>query len=96
MQALCAENFDREINCTESVWLKKLPQALGANPYNMVARALSVRVGTGLLALSWRTGELLVQTSARPPVILVSFRFSDVDEVQRYSFMKRFELCMQG
>ena len=39
MQAFYAENFDREMGCTEKEWLGWLPEAMGAHPYQLVAQA---------------------------------------------------------
>ncbi len=95
MQAFYAESFDREMGCTEKEWLGWLPNALGSNPYQMVGQALTARIGPGQLALSWRTGEPRVIALARIPRLLVTFRFSGLDEAQRFGFMKRFDLYMQ-
>lgn len=96
MQAFYAENFDREMGCTEKEWLSWLPNALGANPYQIAAQALSARIGaTGQLALSWSAAEPRVIGLARIPRLLVGFRFSGLDDAQRYTFMKRFDLYMQ-
>lgn len=95
MQAFYAENFDREMGCTEREWLSWLPQAIGSHPYQQIAQALTARIGPGQLVLSWRTAEPRAIGLARIPRMLVSFRFSGLDEAQRYSFMKRFDLYMQ-
>ena len=49
----------------------------------------------GELVLSWRVGEPRVIGLARLPRLLVSFRFTGLDEAQRYAFMRRFDLYMQ-
>ncbi|MCP5283178.1 MAG: hypothetical protein H6930_16530 [Rhodoferax sp.] len=95
MQAFYAENFDREMGCTEKEWLGWLPEAMGAHPYQLVAQAVSARIDGGTLTLSWRVGEPRVIALARIPRLLVSFRFAGLDEAQRYRFMKRFDLYMQ-
>jgi hypothetical protein len=95
MQAFYADNFDREMGCTEKEWLGWLPQAMGQHPYKLVAQALTATIDTGQLTLSWRMGEPRVIALARIPRLLVSFRFSALDDVQRYRFMKRFDLYMQ-
>jgi len=95
MQAFYAENFDREMGCTEREWLGWLPNALGEHPYQLVAQALTAPIGRGQLALSWRVAEPRVIALARIPRLLVSFRFSGLDDAQRYRFMKRFDLYMQ-
>ena len=95
MQAFYAENFDREMGCTEKEWLGWLPQAMGAHPYKQVARALTAQVGGGELVLSWHVAAPRAIALARIPRLLVSFRFAGLDELQRYRFMKRFDLYMQ-
>ncbi len=95
MQAFYADNFDREMGCTEKEWLGWLPQAMGAHPYILIAQALTANIDTGKLGLSWRVGEPRAIALARIPRLLVSFRFSGLDDVQRYRFMKRFDLYMQ-
>ncbi len=95
MQAFYAENFDREMGCTEKEWLGYLPKAIGPHPYQQIAQALIARIGEGQLALSWRVAEPRAIGLARIPRLMVSFRFSALDEAQRYLFMKRFDLYMQ-
>lgn len=95
MQAFYAEAFDREMGCTEREWLSWLHNAIGPHPYQQVAQALSARIGDGHLTLSWRVAEPRAIGLARIPRLLVSFRFSALDQAQRYLFMKRFDLYMQ-
>lgn len=95
MQSFYADSFDREMGCTEKEWLGWLPQAMGQNSYKIVAQALTATVDSGQLTLTWRVGEPRVIALARIPRLLVSFRFSGPDDVQRYRFMKRFDLYMQ-
>ena len=95
MQAFYAESFDREMGCTEKEWLGWLPRAIGEPPCQQIAQALTARIGEGQLVLSWRVAEPRVIGLARIPRMLVSFRFSGLDDAQRYVFMKRFDLYMQ-
>ncbi len=95
MQAFYADNFDREMGCTEKEWLSWLPQAMGSHPHTLIAQALTAKIDTGRLSLSWRVGEPRAIALARIPRLLVSFRFSGLDDLQRYRFMKRFDLYMQ-
>jgi hypothetical protein len=95
MQAFYAENFDREMGCTEKEWLGWLPNAIGPHPCQQIAQALIARIGEGQLALSWRVAEPRAIGLARIPRLMVSFRFTALDEAQRYLFMKRFDLYMQ-
>lgn len=95
MQAFYATDFEREMGCTEKEWLGWLPAAMGAHRYQLVAQALTAHIDEGQLALSWRAAEPRAIGLARIPRLLVSFRFSGLDEAQRYRFMKRFDLYMQ-
>jgi hypothetical protein len=95
MQAFYAENFDREMGCTESEWLGWLPQAMGEHPYQLVLQAVMADIDGGQLSLSWRVGEPRAIALARIPRLLVSFRFNKLDDIARYRFMKRFDLYMQ-
>lgn len=96
MQPSYAENFDREIACTEREWLASLPQAIGAHPYQQIAQALTVQIGAqGQLILSWRLAEPRKTGAARFARLQVSFRFSGLDDTQRYLFMRRFDRLMQ-
>lgn len=93
MHVFCAENFDREIACTEREWLGWLPQAMGPYPYQVVAHALTATIEVGQLHLSWRVRE--PRGTPRIPRLLVSFRFTGIDMLHRYRFMKRFDLSTQ-
>ena len=95
MQAFHAENFDREMGCTEKEWLDWLPQAMGPHPYKLVSQAVTADIDGGRLSLSWRVTEPRTTALERTARLLVSFRFSALDEVQRYRFMKRFDLSMK-
>ncbi|NMM07949.1 hypothetical protein [Polaromonas sp.] len=95
MQAFYPEHFEREMGCTEAEWLMWLPDAIGAQHWKLQAHAADVRIGDGTLDLTWRTGEARVIALLRMPRLLVCFRFAGLDEAQRYTFMKRFDLYMQ-
>ena len=45
--------------------------------------------------LSWRVADSRKPGVGRAPRLLVSFRFSGLDDTQRYLFMRRFDLLMQ-
>lgn len=95
MQAFHADNFDREMDCAEKEWLARLPQAIGSYSYQQIAHAVTVRIDAGQLSLSWRVSAPRTIALARHARLLVSFRFSGVDDLQRYRFMKHFDLHMQ-
>ena len=95
MQSFYAEQFDREIGCTEVEWLASVARAPANHPHQFTDRALSVQIGTGQLHLSWQVGEPRVIALARIPRLLVHFAFSNLDDTQRLAFMKHFDLYMQ-
>ena len=95
MQSFYPERFEREMACTESDWLRWLPQAVGDHHWKLQPQSAGVRISDGALGLKWQQGEPRVIGLVRMPRLLVSFRFAGLDEVQRYAFMKRFDLYMQ-
>jgi len=95
MQSFYPECFARDMGCTEAEWLRWLPAAVGAHPWKLQANAAEVRIDAGALGLSWHTGEPRSIALMRLPRLLVRFRFTKLDEAQRYTFMKRFDLYMQ-
>ena len=95
MQSEYESIFDREMGCTEAEWLGWLPAAIGDKPWLLDGESVKVSVGAGSLLLSWQTGSPRVIALLRLPRLLVSFRFSGLDEAERYAFMKRFDLYMQ-
>jgi hypothetical protein len=95
MQSFYPDRFERDMGCTESEWLRWLPDALGSHPWQLQAKAAGVRIGAGALGLTWRVGTPRLIALMRMPRLLVSFRFNGLDEAQRYAFMKRFDLYMQ-
>lgn len=95
MQSVYQSSFDREMGCTEAEWLGWLPAAIGANDSLRDGSSVRVSIGEGSLLLSWQTGSPRVIAQIRLPRLLVSFRFTGLDETQRYAFMKRFDLYMQ-
>jgi hypothetical protein len=95
MQSFYPERFERDMGCTESEWLRWLPDAIGKHPWQLQAKAASVRIGAAALGLTWRVGTPRLIALMRMPRLLVSFRFTGLDAAQRYAFMKRFDLYMQ-
>lgn len=95
MQPFHPESFDREMACTEREWRDGLPRAMGDHPYQQVAQALTARIDRGQLVLSWRVLEPRGAGALQAPRLLVSFRFSGLDALQRYRFMQRFELAVR-
>ena len=95
MQSAYEEGFSREMSCTQAEWLMWLPAAIGQNEWRHEASGAVVKLGHGTLSLDWCIGAPRVIASVRLPRLHVSFRFENVDEHQRFSFMKRFDLYMQ-
>ena len=95
MQSFYDERFERDMGCTEEEWLRWLPDAIGDLHWKLQPNAAGVRIGDGALGLKWQVGEPRVIALMRMPRLLVSFRFAGLDDAQRYTFMKRFDLYMQ-
>jgi len=96
MSMLCPENFDREMGCTEAQWLGWLQSTLASHPHHLIAQTAQVRIGPGQLTLSWRSTDPQTTATAHTPRMVVSFRFHGVDDVQRYLFVKRFDVLKQS
>jgi len=95
VQSFYAEQFERDMGCTEAEWLGWLPAALGQNPWQRDGTSLKVSIGPGSLRIHWETAPPRVLGLARIPRLLVRFAFSGLDVGRRYTFMKRFDLYMQ-
>jgi hypothetical protein len=95
MQSFYAECFERDMGCTPAEWLGWLPQAIGANFYELSGPSVTVQISLGQLQLTWQEASPRQIGLARIPRLLVSFKFSQLDATQRYTFMKRFDLYMQ-
>ena len=95
MQAHYAEVFERDMGCTEAEWLGWLPAALGDHGWQRDGSSVQVLVHPGSLQIAWQTASPRSLGQVRIPRLLVRFAFAGVDERQRYTFMKRFDLYMQ-
>jgi hypothetical protein len=95
MQSAYAEQFDREMGCTEAEWLGWLPAAIGEYAWTRDGASAVVQLSAGSLRLDWRAGEPRVIALMRMPRLHVGFRFEGLDADQRLAFMKRFDLYMQ-
>ena len=100
MQAAYASEFSREMGCTIAEWWSWLPQAIGPHPWQREGDAVHIQIhanGTllGHLHMDWQ--ELAPRQIAliRIPCLLVNFSFTGLDALQRYQFMRRFDLYMQ-
>ena len=98
MQSSYLEQFDREMGCTVAEWLMWLPAALGEVVWNQQGDAVHANfaaVPTASLHISWRADEPRRIALISLPRLHVHFAFTGMDDAQRYTFMKRFDLYMQ-
>ena len=83
------------MGCTEAEWLGWLPAALGNNRWQRDGASAQVAIHSGSLRIAWQPASPRSLGQVRIPRLLVRFVFADVDERQRHTFMKRFDLYMQ-
>ena len=95
MQSSYAEQFDRDMGCTEAEWLGWLPAAMGDCPWQRTGSTAQAAIDKGTLSLRWQVMPPRVIALLRMPVLRVSFVLRGLDADQRYTFMKRFDLHMQ-
>jgi hypothetical protein len=95
MQSSYAEQFDRDMGCTEAEWLGWLPAAMGDCPWQCTGSTAHASIDKGTLSLRWQVMPPRVIALLRMPVLRVSFVMQGLDADQRYTFMKRFDLHMQ-
>ena len=95
MQSSYAEQFDREMSCTEAEWLRWLPAALGEHAWQASAASARVQLPPGDLQISWAAMDPLRIAMVSLPRLRVHFRFSGLNTAQRCTFMRRFDLYMQ-
>jgi hypothetical protein len=95
MQAHYPASFDREMGCNEAELLGWLPGASRERPVSVGLGQATVEIGAGQLVLTWQTLPPRQIALLRMPRLAVSFRFSGVDEAQRQSFMRYFDLYTQ-
>lgn len=95
MQSSYAEEFQRDMGCTEAEWLGWLPVAVGDCPWQRDGDAALVTIGRGSLRLQWQVLPPRVMALIRLPVLRMHFRFQGLSASERYTFMRRFDLCTQ-
>lgn len=95
MQSHYAEQFDREMGCTEAEWLGWLPAAMGDVAWQLSVNSVNAQIASGTLRITWREGEPRRIALFKLPILHVSFKFEGLYDAQRYTFMKRFDLYMQ-
>jgi hypothetical protein len=95
VQSEYAEQFQRDMGCTEAEWLGWLPAAMGDCSWTQGAASVAASIGTGHLRLNWQVMPPRVIALMRMPVLRVNFQFEGLSADARYTFMKRFDLYMQ-
>jgi hypothetical protein len=98
MQSYYLPKFDREMGCTVAEWLMWLPAAMGDAVWEQKGNAVQATLPTvpgARLELTWRVGEPRRIALMVMPRLHVGFAFTGLDDAQRYTFMKRFDLYMQ-
>ena len=95
MQSHYAQAFEREMACTQQDWLRWLPGAIGAHPWQSGLGWARIEIDEGALRIEWRVGEPRRIAMVTMPRLCVSFSFDRQDESQRLAFMRRFDLHMQ-
>lgn len=89
-------SFDREHGCTESEWLGWLPGAVRHHALDLtVPSQATISIDPGHLQLQWTVLPPRQIALARFPRLQVAYRFVDVDEATRATFMRYFDLYMQ-
>lgn len=95
MQSHYPAKFDREMGCTIKEWQGWLPAAIGAVAWQQTSNSLKAQIESGSLSIHWHEGEPRRIALISMPRLHVGFEFTDLDDTQRYTFMKRFDLYMQ-
>ncbi len=89
-------SFDREHGCTESEWRGWLPGAVRHHALDLtVPSQATISIDPGHLQLQWTVLPPRQIALARFPRLQVAYRFTDVDDAGRASFMRYFDLYMQ-
>jgi hypothetical protein len=94
MQSSYEARFSREMGCTEPDWLRWLPAAMGAVPWQQEGSSLAATLEAGQLHIGWQVAPDRVIAQVRMPVLKVDFQFTHVEADQRLTFMRRFDLYM--
>lgn len=86
------------MGCTAAEWLMWLPAAMGDAHWARQGDALQASISTvptSAIRIAWRVGEPRRIALFNLPRLHVAFAFTGLDDAQRYTFMKRFDLYMQ-
>ncbi len=89
------ERFERQMACTETEWLRWLPDAIGPWPWQAGPGRAEVALHGGRLCITWRPDAPRVIALIRLPQQRVAFAFEQVSAEQRTAFMRRFDLYTQ-
>ena len=95
MQSSYAEQFQRDMGCTEAEWLGWLPVAMGQCAWQRSGHTMVAIIGQGQLNVQWQVMPPRVIALLRMPVLRVNFDFQGVNAGERHAFMRPFDLCMQ-
>jgi hypothetical protein len=95
MQSHYPAKFDREMGCTAKEWQGWLPAAMGEVAWQQTSNSVKAKFESGSLTIRWHTGEPRRIALFSIPCLHVSFEFTGLNDAQRYTFMKRFDLYMQ-
>jgi len=95
MQGYYPPAFERDMSCTEAEWLSWLPGAVRDQALTLGAAQAQVAIGDGQLRLDWQPLPPRQIALMRLPRLGVRFRFDSVEDGQRQTFMRYFDLYMQ-
>jgi len=95
MQGYYPPAFVRDMSCTEAEWLSWLPGAVRDQALTLGAAQAQVAIGDGQLRLDWQPLPPRQIALMRLPRLGVRFRFDGVEDGQRQTFMRYFDLYMQ-
>ncbi len=93
---MSAERFEREYGCTETEWLRWLPGAVRAQPWQLTAPGRArVQIAAGQLTLSWTVLTPRAIGLVRMPRMAVRFVFDAVEAAEQREFLRYFDLYLQ-
>jgi hypothetical protein len=95
MQGYYPAEFERELGCLESDWLRWLPGAIGAHPTRLGVQKAVVQLDAGSLHLHWQAAPPRQLAGLSLPRLRVQWRFDAVSSTARQAFMQRFDLYLQ-
>ena len=87
--------FTREMGLTHEEFFRELPAALGRRRFVAEAGRVSVDLEGGSLMITLGSEQTRSIAALRLPYTVVGFAFEGVEEVERETFMQRFDLCFR-